>query len=158
MSIYTKTFRDHYKNIVCKSTFDFILNEKQARLRISTSKSNQGFLSTSASVCWPEQHEGYQSETFMLFQDFGKVLVKTKPARITEKAVDTQHQQVLAGFAEILASAKAFYGISEGSEASEAVLAPTPSTQAETSLPAPFKPLAEAFAGFDKTSLSSSEV
>ena len=158
MSIYTKTFRDYRNNIVCKSTFDFILNEKQARLKISTSKSNQGFLATLASVCWPEQHEGYQTETFTLFQDFSKSLVKTKPARITEKGVDTQHQQVLAGFTEILADAKAFYGISEGSEASKAVLAPTPSTQAETSLPEPFKPLAEAFAGFDKTSSASSEV
>ena len=89
----TRIYRDHYNRLNIKSTKSLTINGKDAKLSIHTSKSESGYLTTSKSVSWPS--EDGRSETHTVFKDFYKTAAKSKPARVTEKVANEQHQQVL---------------------------------------------------------------
>lgn len=105
----TRTFRNHYNRLVIKSTYNLTLKDKAARLHITTTKADSGYLNTTASVCWPKQEGQYESETFMVFQDYMQRLAQSNPARVTEKVAGVQHSQVLAKLEEILKAVEAHY-------------------------------------------------
>ncbi len=89
----TRIYRNHYNRLNIKSTKFLTINGKKATLSIHTSKVESGYLTTSKSISWPSE-DGY-SETHAVFQDFYKTAAKSKPARVTEKVVNEQHNQVL---------------------------------------------------------------
>ena len=89
----TRTYRDHWNRLNIKSTKPLTINGKNATLSIHTSKTESGHLTTSTSVSWPS--EDGKVENHAVFQDFYKTAAKSKPARVTEKVANEQHQQVL---------------------------------------------------------------
>ena len=106
----TRISKDHYGKLNIKSTKDFTLKDKPARLHITTSKSASGYLNTVASVCWPEKEGQFESETFTVFQDYMQRLAQSKPAcKVTEKVASAQHNQALSKLQEVEEEVQAHY-------------------------------------------------
>ena len=64
-------------------------------LKISTRKNNAGKLQTTATCCKRSTTDGVSFETYRVFQDFYQVINRTSPARVTMKAIQTQHENEL---------------------------------------------------------------
>lgn len=80
----------------------------ERRLRINTSKSSRGGISTFASCVL--EREGIIS--FAIGGDYSKT-VASESVRCTEKAVREQHQRALALAEQILADARTFYQVKD---------------------------------------------
>ena len=82
-------------------TYFLISGGKQdgRQVKVSTYKGTSG-LYTSAQVMTIENQGGYQTESFELFGDPSKTLIRPVKCRVTDKTVSEQHKQAL----EILAS------------------------------------------------------
>ena len=103
----TRTYKDHYKRIVTETTKELTINNRKAELSISTSKSDSGALKTSASIGWPS--DDGMSVTHAIFSDYYATVVSSRPARITEKVNQMQHELALGKLPEIEASILTHY-------------------------------------------------
>ena len=103
----TRTYKDHYKRIVTKTTKFLTINNRKAELSINTSKSDSGTLKTSASIGWPS--DDGMSVTHAVFSDYYATVVSSRPARVTEKVNQGQHQEALDKLPEIEAAILAHY-------------------------------------------------
>jgi len=72
-------------------------------IRFVTMKRSSGDLVTSAQVGTVDDY----SFTTIMFQDFSKNIIKTKPARVTAKVVEAQHAMIDVDM--VLAQVNAFY-------------------------------------------------
>ena len=64
-------------------------------LKITTQKNSAGKLQTTATCCKQDTTDGIRFETHRVFQDFYQVIYRTSPARVTMKAIQTQHENQL---------------------------------------------------------------
>jgi hypothetical protein len=78
-------------------------------LKLRTSKTRGG-LSASASVCVRKGEDGFSSDTTMIFQDFFKSSIAPTPCkRVTEKAIQSAHENALEHMGQLVKDATAFY-------------------------------------------------
>ena len=78
-------------------------------LKLRTSKSRGG-LSASVSVCIRKGEDGYATETTVIFQDFFKSGIAPTPCkRVTEKAIQSAHENALEHMGQLVKDATAFY-------------------------------------------------
>jgi len=95
-----------------QATSEAVLGETQTGTRIlklRTSKSRGG-LSASASVCIRKGEDGYATETTVIFQDFFKSGIAPTPCkRVTEKAIQSAHENALEHMGQLVKDATAFY-------------------------------------------------
>ena len=88
--------RKGYDGWNAKTYFNIIGGKHDGRqVKVSTYKGNGG-LYTSAQVMTVENQGGYQSESFEIFGDPSKTLVRPVKCRVTEASVTDQHTQALA--------------------------------------------------------------
>jgi hypothetical protein len=91
-----------------KIDFDDVLTVRdkvgRRRLTLSTYKRNRDLV-TLASVSFV--NDGFES--FMLFADYSKTVIKQPCARVTEKDVKRQHEEALALIPAIVGEVDAFY-------------------------------------------------
>lgn len=111
----TRIYQDYYKTWIAET--EITLSEtldaegRLLVLTIRTSKDSRGNLVTRGSVSHVKNEGGYSSATHMVFQDFSKEFLSTKPGRVTIKAVEKQHNEV--DFVEIIKEAKEFYKLAD---------------------------------------------
>jgi len=104
----TVTRKDYYGSWTSKSQMDL---PNSWVLQISTSKTSNGLLVTTATV---HKLEG-NSMTFRMFQDYSKRIVSEK-IRCTEKNVIAQHTAALAQLDQILLEVNAKYNFEQTAE------------------------------------------
>lgn len=76
-------------------------DKKSLQVKIVTSKTHNGYLTSSVSVNTIEQMEGYATESFVMFQDYSKrIKAFTDVKRVTDKAVELAHAEALKLFNE----------------------------------------------------------
>lgn len=80
--------KQHNGNWAARTQFEL---EAPRWLTIRTTKDSRGRLSTWASVCTLK--DGF--ETHVIYEDYSKVIKTTSPSRVTSKAVEAQHDEVL---------------------------------------------------------------
>ena len=104
----TRTYKDLRNNWVSETSFDAPELGPNRFVRVHTGKNYTGELTTMVSVNqWGEDKRSY---THKVFADFCRTVAREK-ARCTEKAVTTQHQQVMAHIESIKRDAAEHYGV-----------------------------------------------
>jgi hypothetical protein len=82
-------------------------NNKQRQLRVSTYKTDGRRLVTMATAVEPTEY-GF---SYVVFQDFNKVVLNTSPKRITKKLIEEQHEQALQHIDELVLAAQMHHNI-----------------------------------------------
>jgi len=78
-------------------------------LKLRTAKTRGG-LSASASVCIRKGEDGYATDTTVIFQDFFKSGIAPTPCkRVTEKSIQSAHENALEHMGQLVIEATAFY-------------------------------------------------
>ena len=100
----TNTFikKDHYGKWEAETIIEL---DSTYQLSIKTKKAGSGALVTHATV---GKHDG-EFISHVVFQDYSKALVTSRPARVTAKTVEAQHNQI--DVAEVIQEVKTFYNI-----------------------------------------------
>lgn len=100
----------HKSSLGWKATTEFDLDDRKV-LRIRTCKGNQGALLTHATVSIRDNHGSltHAIDFGTGGGDFSRHVARSQPARVTEKVVQQQHDQVLAQLAEIKAAVMLHY-------------------------------------------------
>lgn len=81
---------------------------ENAILTVRTS-GEKGVIERRAHVSYIEERGGYQTESFVMFQDFSKRIFPPLKQRVTDKAMETAHAEALALIDQIKAAAIAHY-------------------------------------------------
>ena len=81
--------------------------DTKRQLRVCTHKTASRRLVTQATVVQPTEY-GF---SFVVFQDFSKVVLNTSPKRITKKIVEEQHTQALEHIEELVLAAQMHHNI-----------------------------------------------
>lgn len=99
-----------------QATSEAVLGETQTGTRILKLRTAKvrGGLSASASVCIRKGADGYATETTVIFQDFFKSGIAPQPcSRVTEKAIQSAHENALKHMGQLVKDATAFYEAQE---------------------------------------------
>lgn len=84
----TKIYKHHYGyGWVAESSIDI---EGGRAIRFFTMKRSSGNLVTTVTVGTADEN----SFSFVMFQDFNKIIIQTRPSRVTAKVVEQQHNQI----------------------------------------------------------------
>ena len=82
-----------------------VIEHKGRTVKVLTVKRSNGCLATTCNVGKTDGN----FFTFTVFQDFSTTLMNSTPKRITERVVETQHDEVMAKKPELLEAIDAFY-------------------------------------------------
>ena len=80
---------------------------RKMELRLNTHKTSGRRLVTMATAVEPTAY-GF---SFVVFEDFNKVVLNTSPSRITKKLIEAQHAEALTHIDDIILAAQMHYDI-----------------------------------------------